>query len=434
MGRNELGAYTLLADENSRFSKAPELKSAFRAHVVFNILTQGGLTFSDNQVMSSPNLRILLRGDGVIRQLVKENQILVAVRDPDGIGPKPLDQVFEDFRVEGKIPVGLEQIGDSPEITFMETECSKIGWDYTSVRNTFTVDCERVVLEQARSSWGDTDYDFLESAIREEAATNSGLGRIFLQVHLPEMLEKERIMAKEKAFAFLTRCTDAVYLSNLPKTIGLSPIYADEHRESFQLLRGGNYQLKDFGDPVDLKPRLNHEHFTHGLNELDIDDINAIQATRTYRDYRRFSEARGSVEDFEALFVLYKELNREIEDRIIQRFRSLLIHSPAPDPRKLQRQYGSWVSKGAARFMDVLSIASIMPSVSGVVLGWATNIVVDMVNKKINPERRHADAAMHELEKGRLETYLRAHGKGETISFEKNVKASDSFDEEIIVS
>lgn len=427
-------AYTLLADENSRFSKDPAVAKAFRAHVVYNIITQGTLTFSDNQVMSSPNLRQLLRSDGIVRELVKNKAIQVAVRDPEGQGPQTLPEVFEAFRIDGKIPPGLERIENSPEIEFVEQSAVKVSWDYNSVRSNFTDDCRRVLLDQARDQWSDSHFEFLRMAILEEEEADQGLGRIFLQGRLPDMIEQEGIMRRDDAFAFLTRCTDAVYLSNLPKTIGLDPIYAEEHRDSFMLLRGGSYELKDYGDPIDLKPKLDHAHFTHGLNMLDVDDIAAIHASSTFKAYRNASVSASSTDRFEELFVLYGELNREIEDRMIQRFRELKRHSPAPDPRKIQRRYGSWVSQGVARLMDVLSIASIVPGAMGVPLGWGANLLVDVVNRKINPERRHADAAMHELEKAKFAAYLRAEGKADKLSFEQNVVESDGFKKEVIIS
>jgi len=427
-----LGNYTLLADENCNFSKAENLLAAFKAHIVFNVLTNGSLTFSDNQIIASPNLRKLIRRDGVIRKLVESGQIDVAVRDP-GQGINDLREVFEAFRAEGKIPEGYGNLDDSPEITFMEEHSRKIGWDYGSVRGNFTTDCERIVLEQSRIVLSDTNFDFLRDAVREEAEQNNGLGRVFLQDHLPGMLEHRGIMTRGEAFRFLTRCTDAVYLSNLPKTIGLNPIYANEHKESFKLLRGGQYELKDYGDDLDLKPRLPAKHFTQGLNMLDMEDIALVHSSDAYRDFARLSASANPVRDFDQLFVVYGELNRVIEDRIITRFRGLLNHSPAPDPRKLKRQYGSWIEMGVARLMDVLSIANVASPVAGVVLGWGVNFLVDTVRKKVDPERRHIEAARHDLERRRLETYLRKHGKADELSFEAEMHDADSFDREIIV-
>lgn len=428
-----MGNYTLLADENCAFSKDEGQYSGFKAHVMFNVITGGDLTFSDNQIMSSPNLRMLVRKDGVIREMISNGQIKLAVRVEEEDSPKDLHDVFEDFIREGKIPRGYRSLSDSPEITFMQEKAEKIGWDYSTIRDNFTADCGRVVREQAKLSLEPSQVDLLQEELTRETAENEGLGRIFLQKHLPELMEREALMSRDQAFAFLTRCSDAVYLSNLPKTIGLNPIYADEHRPSFELLRGGNYHLNDFGDPLDLKPRLSAKHFTEGLNMLDVEDVAHIQNSPAFREYRMLSDTDDPLSDFDQLFIVYGELNRIIEDRIITRFRGLMRHSPAPDPRQLRRQYGSWVEKGTARLMDILSIASVMDPISGVAAGWSVNLLVDAVRKKISPERVHVDAARHDLERNRLETYLRSQGKSEEIAFEADLTTSESFDREIIV-
>ncbi len=428
-----MGTYTLLADENSRFSKDSNLFKSFKAHVIFNILVNGELTFSDNQIMSSPNLRLLVRNDGLTKMLVKEGQIGLAVRNADGTGPQHLHEVFEAFLQEGKLPEGYRDLRKSPEIDFVQEHGKLIPWGYDAVRNNFTNDCERIIIEQGRIAFDAGQADFLHNALREEADRNSGLGRIFLQRDLPEMMEKAGLLAKSEAVAFLTRCSDAVYLSNLPKTIGLQPIYAEEHRESFMLLRGGRYELSDFDDPLDLKPRLTAKHFTEGLNMLDMEDVGQVHESDAFREFHRLNRDPDRIGSFDNLFVVYGELNRVIEDRIITRFRELARHSPAPDPRQLRRQYGTWISQGVKRATDVLSIANVFPSITGVVLGWASSFLVDAVNAKINPERKHVDAAMHDLERARLEAYLRSRGKGDALEFEQEIGTSEGFEREIIV-
>ncbi|MBB3033216.1 hypothetical protein [Alteriqipengyuania lutimaris] len=428
-----MGTYTLLADENSRFSKDRNLFKPFKAHVVFNILVNGELTFSDNQMMSSPNLRLLVRDDGIIRTLVKDGQIRVACRDPHGEGPQTLQETFEQFLAEQKIPPAYRDLGESPEIDFMQRHGSLVPWQYDAVRRNFTSECERIILEQGRRSFETAQVDFLHDALREESQANEGLGRIFLQRDLPDMMDKAGILDSARALEFLTRCSDAVYLSNLPKTIGLQPIYAEEHRDSFMLLRGGRYELSDMGDPLDLKPRLTAKHFTEGLNMLDVEDIESVHQSDAFREFHRLNSDPDPVASFDPLFIVYGELNRVIEDRIFTRFRELAGHSPAPDPRQLRKQYGSWVSQGIKRATDVLSITPVFPSISGVALGWASSFLVDAVNAKINPERKHIDAAMHDLERAELEAYLRSQGKGDSLQFEHDVEASDGFEREIIV-
>ncbi len=425
-----MGNYTLLADDNCAYSRDESLRENFRAHVVFNIITNGSVTFSDNQVMSSPNLRFLTRCDGVIRELVKQRHITLAVRETPTDGIMPLADVFEAFRLEGKLPSGWTDISDSPEIAFMESSCAKIGWAFDEVRANFTNNCKVILLEQARRRHLSIDHvTTLEELIVAEEKRDKGLGRAFLQQRLPGMLADYGIMPKPAAETMLRSCTDAVYLSNLPKTIGLDPIYAEEHRSSFELLRGGQYDLTPIGEEIDLRPRLRAEHFTHGLNQLDIDDVHKIQQSDAFRTFVALTQTPDPIAAFDNLFVTYVELNRVIEDHIIERFRGLMRHSPAPDPRRLRRQYGTWFENGAAVMMDVLSIAASSLWIPGL----ASNYVVDAVRNRIDPPRPHADGARHELERLRLRQYLEKTGQDQQLRFGEEFHESDSFKREIMV-
>lgn len=43
-----MGTYSLLADPNCAFAMHEGLQKNFKAHVIFTVLTDGDLTFSDN--------------------------------------------------------------------------------------------------------------------------------------------------------------------------------------------------------------------------------------------------------------------------------------------------------------------------------------------------------------------------------------------------
>lgn len=431
-----MGNYTLLADDNCRYSRQSKLYEAFRAHIVFNIIANGTITLSDNQLMSSPNLRLLIRQDSVIRELVKERRIVLAVREHGDTGIMPLADVFEAFRLEGKLPKGFKRIGDSPEIAFLEQHGEKRPWNFASVRSNFTDTSKSIIFAQLRNEQlTEADIASVQELIAaEQERDGGGLGREFLQRRLPAAMGQYGILTQPKAKRLLTTCTDAVYLSNLPKTIGLNPIYAEEHQASFRLMRGHDFKFEPFGDDVDLKARLNAEHFTHGLNQLDLDDINAIQRTDAFRSFGRLSQSDNPVGDFDQMFLAYGELNRVIEDRIVDRFRPLMRNSPIPEPRWMRRQCGVAVSQGSTIVMDVLSIASFLKFtpeffIPGLIANW----VVDAVRKRIDPPRPHLDAARRDLELKRLGDYLADQDKTGKLRFGEQLVRTQSFDKEIIV-
>ena len=427
-----MGNYTLLADDNCAYSKRKKLYDNFRAHIIFNIITNGGITFSDNQVMSSPNLRLLIRQDSVIRELLKQRYITIAVRRVPTEGILPFATTFGAFLAEGKVPRGFKKLENSPEIAFMERHAERIPWSFDEVRRTFTDNCKKMIFEQLGRRLPETHLEALREIIAgEELRDGGGLGRAFLQNRLPSVLGRYDILPEAEAKTLMRTYTDAIYLSNLPKTMGLNPIYAEEHEESFRLMRGYDYRLEPFGDELDLKPRLDARHFTHGLNQLDIDDISKIQQTDTFRSFQILSATEDPLADFNMMSVVYCELNRVIEDHIIDRFRPLMRGSPAPDPRKLRRQYGVAFESGATVVMDILSLGlgALMPTIPGIF----SNFVIDAIRSKIDPPRRHLDGARHDHDLKRLRDYLAAEGRAGEISFDEKMVRTSSFDKEIMV-
>lgn len=400
-----MGTYSLLADPNCAFAVDNRLRENFKAHVIFSVLTDGSLTFSDNQMMSAPNLRLLLRNDGVIREMMKLQHLTLTVREDASRGILPLREIFEAFDREGNLLDGFRMSDPSAEIDFAEQYSLKIPWTYDAVRTAFTTNSKAMVFEQARKILPDPAYAWLEEIVLEEEQRDNGLSRAFFQLRLPGRLAEQGLLPEDRARDFLRACTDAVYLSNLPRTIALNPIYAQEHRSSFQLLRGGEYKFETYGEEIDLRNRLSAEHFIAGLNSLDVGDIAYVHESDAYKAYRRCSENDDPLASFDNLFVAYAELNRLIEDRIITNHRHLMRHSTLPEPRKMRRQYGTWWQNGAAIAMDILSIAQVIPSMVGI--GLASNLVIDAVRKRIDPERPFLNEAQRDLERLRLRDYLR---------------------------
>lgn len=382
-------------------------------------------------MMSACNLRLLLRHDGTIKEMMKSGHLALAVREDAERGLLPLPEILAAFDREGSLPEGFGLSDPASEIDFAEQHSRKVAWTYDAIRTAFTENTKKIVFDQAKRLLPGAGYDRLVELVLEEEQRDEGLSRTFFQLRLPGRLAEQGLLGEEQAREFLRTCTDAVYLSNLPKTIALNPIYAQEHRPSFQLLRGGQYSFEPYGDEIDLKNRLSAEHFIAGLVSLDLGDIAYVHESAAYRSYRRLSQSTDPLGSFDELFIAYAELNRLIEDRIISNHRHLMRHSPIPEPRKLRRQYGTWWQNGAAFAMDVLSVAQIAPTLLG--LGVASNLLIDAVRKKIDPERPFLDEAQRDLERMRFRQYLMDKDGDDMLRFDNEIATSQSFDRETMV-
>ncbi len=189
-----MGHYTLLADENSAYSKSENLYADFKAHLIYNIILNGDITFSDNQVMSSPNLRLLARRDGVIEEALKEGKFTLAVRDAsfkDGF--IDIAEIFEAFKLEQKLPKHFDVYDDSPEIPFIGKHAIAKPWSFQDVKRQFTISCKEIIENEFGKRLDATEMASLREWIAvEERRDHGGLGRAFLQNPGPS-LEVRRI-------------------------------------------------------------------------------------------------------------------------------------------------------------------------------------------------------------------------------------------------
>ena len=431
--------YTLLADDNSAYSSRPEYFDLFKAHIIYNVILNDGITFSDNQVICSRNLRRLAAEDRTIIDLFEHGAFGLALREGthDGQDLASIKVVHEAFVKNNKIRFAETDFSKSAELLFIEKHSRKKKWSYDKVSQNFTETCQSILFQQFRPLLSGSDFDFFSELIREarEKSPKNELGRQFLQIELPETMKKFGLMTSHETATLLQHCTDAPYLSNLPKTIDLDPIYAEEHKPSFELVRGYRYRLEDIEAPKEQVSKLDFAHYVAGLNRLTCDDVLELQNTPAKRAYVALLEStevnRSRLVEMDETF---SELNIAIEARIFSRFDDIARSSPT-DTKKLIRKQRAMVVGRAMEFavgcLDVTCTSIGWPNV----FGGVTNRLIDHVKEKIEgPERPHAAAAQHRARMNELSEYLRGTGEHRLIRFEDDVITTDSFERETIIS
>jgi hypothetical protein len=107
--------YTLLADPNLPISIDESLCKAFKAHLIYVLIFNNSIVFSDSQAISSSNLRRLAARDGVIRDLFKNGRFHLAIRrgaSEDNVAELlDLDNIQTSFLREGKLIYGQQYSG-----------------------------------------------------------------------------------------------------------------------------------------------------------------------------------------------------------------------------------------------------------------------------------------------------------------------------------
>jgi len=425
--------YTLLADDNVTISVHRNKIKQFKAHLLLNLIFYDKIVLSDNQIISSRNLRRLAREDAIVREFVKAGYFELAVRagiEDEGEGAQPLVEIQDSFVREGKIDVKYKVYQDKEALDFLESNCEVRTWKYWQVRDSYTKNCKKVLESTFQNFLGDSDFSIFQEILREEEERDQGLGRVFLQKRLPDALNKRLSKKYLSIKDRILECTEAPYITNLPNTLGLNPIYAEMHERSFALFRGIEYELKDLGEPEELPTKLDYEHFIEGVSGLDFVDILELRQTIAVQKFRELTEAGVcNAHDHHELQLAFKEANILIEKKILEKNWRLLQSTALPRRREIQRQVA--VSKnGGSIVLDLLAIAVTLPMV-----GTAYNLLIDAVTKKkfgSEEQMTAQDIALHSLQKEEYENYLRSNGLLSTED-EKSIKDTDSFKVETIL-
>lgn len=431
-----LTSYTLLADDSAPLSRENAAYREFKAHLIYTVIINGGIVFSDNQIVTSPNLRLLTRQDGVIKQLFRDKYFAVAMRENFNGSERraTIREIHEAFVNEGKIARGSFSYDFGNELDFLEHHAVKRGWSYEQIRENYTRDCEQILLRCFSSRVDAESFARFRDAIAFERERDGGLGRQFIQYRLREQMVAQGVPFSDDDQDMVRRCSDAPYVSNLPRTIGLNPIYAPQHADSFQLVRGCELRFVDVDAPRDIAAKIPYSHFVEGLIQLDLDDINALHQTTAFRQLTALqaSEQRDQ-QNFDAIEEAFLELNIEIEDRIVSRFPGLRQHSPGDQKKRLRRQAAVTFDHGTAVATDMLTLA--LDFLSGVpFLGTGTKLIFDRVTDRIEAGdlRPKLGTAAYLRQKRALEEHLRSLDKAQMLNIEELI-TTQGFPKETVV-
>lgn len=433
--------YTLLADGNLPISKEERLTKAFKAHLLYTLIFNEKMVLSDSQAISSANLRRLVSRDGVIRDLFKQGRFQLAVRK--GVSEETSESVMHLVDIQtallnaGGLIYGQHKIGTEAELEFMASHAPVLPWTYWDVRNKYTATCKKTLETGFAPYLSDSDFQKLQEIVEEETVRDNGLGRAFLQQNLLEEMRRRSIVLPQNANEIIMDATEAPYISNLPSTLDLSPIYAESHQRSFQLLRGKRFELVDASDPLSVRASLDCEHYVEGLSMLDVDDIEAIRDSDVMLSYQELQSADFSKEtNIHDLQHAYAATNILIEERIIRRFPQLKVSTGTPQRREVRRKWARFGSNSSGVLDLVCMSLGFLDLLVPPMLGTGYTVIFEMIKNKSLPSNDKArvdDIAQHKLAMKSLDRHLKTIGRAEQIKFQEDVLNTESFEKEIMV-
>ena len=430
---SQAGCYTLLADDNSRFSSDPALIHTFKAHLLYNLVLNGRIAFSDNQVICSANLQKLAATDATLIALLENGLFDVAVRSrPEQGGIASLRSVHKDFIDERKIR-HAELDYDASPLDLFERHAGKLPWTYEVIRNNYTSGAEQLLLREFGRVLADAEFDRFRAIIAEEKERDSGLGREFLQNRLHLRMREAGIAVGRARRELIRRCTDAPYLSNLPASIGLNPIYAQEHGASFDLMRGGGAAFETTGE-VRAPSRFDHSHYVEGLCRLTLDDVLFLQKLPSRRAYlERSGGGLAGESDYDQAVAAFVEFNLLLEDRIASRVPDIARHSSgAPDRTFYKQKAIAYAGAGAEDLFSIV-VGHFCPVAP---LALCKQVLLDVLPERFRRKPRSVpvESVQREVNRRRLAEHLGTAGRAERLEVEDRLVGGRPFSKEIVIS
>ncbi|MFK3781752.1 hypothetical protein [Agrobacterium sp. NPDC089420] len=434
MAHSPRSPYSLLADDNQQISIDAKYKKALKAHIIITLTFNDNMVFSDNQLVTSPNLRDLIARDGVIRELSKEKLFSLAARQGhDESAPSQIQTLLEtqkQFFAQGKITSERIDIGRVKDLDFADQHFRKIGWNYREVRQHFTDVVATLLCDQFSPLLSPSDFRTFSEILSEERERDRGLGREFLQRRFPSLVMQRLVNPPEQTHQLIHDCTEGPYISNLPRVLSLNPIYASSHARSFETMRGLKLAQLEPAFSFKSKPRLSYEHYIEGLSRLDVDDIMWLRQTDELKEYQSFAHrdlSKSAVAH--DLTVSFQSINQRIVDRIIDRFPELKAStSEAPDQIIRSR----WAKAEFAGGILLEAIGAAVELQTG--LGLGISVLFSLAERKFGASNKRIsqhDNAQWEARNRQLGHLLEDKGMDAKIAFEMPVL--NHFEKETIV-
>lgn len=368
-------SYSLFSDPNQALSINHKLVNAFRSHLVYLLCTNEKVSFTDNQVLTSRNLRWLLRNDPTFIHCVKAGDFVFLMRS---LKQKILsmDEVYQQFEDSNKFDQTILPEGsfhrESQELLLVQNFGQMEAWHYENTANFYSQTVRRVLLGNAGSAHFSTSHQtVLDQLLEQEILRNAPtveegveqIGRVYLNNGLADDLAAEMGTVTEAQRDFINRIADAAYVSNLPRAYALSPVYAPSQVAYFDLIRDAENCEMDEETTQREEIRLTAEFIAGALARFEYEDIAAIRESFAFKRFNEFSEkAAAPVQQRDEIELAFIELRRTIENRIIQRF-GKPINSQKSDLTTIKKRW-SLAEKSTSEVLS-FSVASALKALGG---------------------------------------------------------------------
>ncbi|MBH0067176.1 MULTISPECIES: hypothetical protein [Pseudoalteromonas] len=283
-------AYWMLADTELPISKDLSYKNSFEAHFKHGLLFNEKLMISDAQAVNCVNFRTLINESTEFKQLMSNDLLSIAVRDPLGThNCDRLTQVRDAFQTENKRNMEMQQFLSDIDLDFVNENCEIIPYTYSSLRENYTENIFEIFKgENANQVFGSDIQKLLIERLLNESERDQGLGRVFLHKNFESDLRKvgkHEIWAKHKSD--IIRLSDAPYVTGISKVLNTNPIYSPLHQSSFELAYPKKPQTIEKKSSIEIATNLNLSSYEQALSKLMPEDILYLRDSFEFKEYQK---------------------------------------------------------------------------------------------------------------------------------------------------
>lgn len=283
-------AYWMLADTELPIAKDLAYKSSFEAHFKHGLLFNERLMISDAQAVNCVNFRTLINESEEFKQLMTQELLSIAVRDPLGTSKcDRLTQVRDAFYRERKNHMPQERFLSDSDLDLLNENCEIIPYTYSSLRDNYTEKIFEIFKgKNANEVFGNDIQKLLVERLLKESERDQGLGRVFLHKNFESDLKK---IGKHEVWDNhkndIIRFSDAPYVTGLSKVLNTNPIYSPLHKNSFELAFPKKPQVIEKSSTIEIATNLNLSSYEIALSKLMPEDILFLRDSFEFKEYQK---------------------------------------------------------------------------------------------------------------------------------------------------
>ncbi|MCP5352060.1 MAG: hypothetical protein H6926_02565 [Chromatiales bacterium] len=375
-------SYWLLGEDQLPLAKAPERQALFVAYFKHSLLFNRQLILSDSLVLNNRNFRVSLQGNTDFRELIRSDTFAVAVRGSAEEGVASFAEVREQLRSARHIDPAIYDRDD--DLDWLVRHARQVMYELSAIGAMYTANVRALFHgDVAAARLSPRVLALIQDEIELELSRQGNLTRRFF--HYASNLG-QRVASRDRRIHWrrhqgvVREIATAPYLSALPMFVKARPVYAEQHRNSFEILRGESSTPGRLLDDFTFDSELGLSSFVNGLSRLGVDDIHALRASQAALNYFAALDLLGEDDaSMRVAFLAFKDYQLEIDRRILSRWPALRGQSADGAERRLRVMLSTVKSHGAT----TASVISVLAGLAMPLAGLATAALSLMLSKEI---------------------------------------------------